>query len=190
MIAPITIDGMAGLRPEADHQALEAALDRFRAQHPHRPIGEEESRLVQLNNALRRYNILRPRLMEESIARDERDTALAEVEARWEALSTAANWLAAHHTYVLAVAAARIAIGMWEDRAAAAQWPDQFRMSEQDLLGYRQILAAGHPPVEPLDIKPAVIAERLMADLEQAYGHRRQLAAETLGLAVPGYSRA
>ncbi|WP_432747792.1 hypothetical protein H7827_27840 [Streptomyces sp. JH002] len=63
-------------------------------------------------------------------------------------------------------------------------------MSEQELPGYRQILAAGHPPVEPLDIRPAVIAERLMADLEQTHGHRRQLAAETLGLAAAGDGRA
>jgi hypothetical protein len=66
-------------------------------------------RLVGVMETTARYADVRDPPAREQVARAERDRLLHQVELRWEALSTAAAWLAAHHAYVVAVDEARIA---------------------------------------------------------------------------------
>ncbi|MFD5615839.1 hypothetical protein [Kitasatospora sp. NPDC127060] len=182
-ITPVTLEGFTGLNldgQEAEH--FRRVLYRFIDEHPDRSPGEEESRLINLMDTLRDYNTLRPRLLEERIAREERDRALHLVESRWEALSTAPHWLAAHHSYVMSVDDARIAIDMWKNRAADAAKVRLNRDHPYRQAAYEQILAAGHPAVQPLDTDPSVVAEQYMANLEQVVEYRQGLAAKTLSL--------
>ncbi|MFC9652717.1 MULTISPECIES: hypothetical protein [unclassified Streptomyces] len=80
-------------------------------------------RLVGLMDTTVRYADVRDRLAHEQVARAERDRLPHQVELCWEALSSAAAWLAAHPAYVLAVDEARIAVDMWRERAEAAPPP-------------------------------------------------------------------
>ncbi|WP_371503545.1 hypothetical protein OG871_39745 (plasmid) [Kitasatospora sp. NBC_00374] len=189
-VSPVTLEGFTGLNldgQEANH--FQKSVYRHLQEHPEQSSGEEAGRLIGLMDALRDYNNLRPRLQEERIAREERDRSLHRVEVRWEALRTAANWLAAHHDYVVTVADARIAIDMWEDRASGAVSVPFRQETPHQRAAYQQILAAGHPAIEPLTVDPAAEADRLRANLEQATEHRRRLAAETLALAGQGDGR-
>ncbi|MFJ2407001.1 hypothetical protein ACIOUE_37535 [Streptomyces xanthochromogenes] len=142
--------------------------------------------------AVGRYNGLRERLAAEECVRRDRDRALHLVETRWEALSNAANWLAAHHAYVVAVDEARTAIAAWTREAAAAvQWAGfEGDLDTDTLRVYRErILAAGHPPLAPLDLDVEAEAEKLRDKLGQAHEHRQQLAAETLRVSGSGITR-
>ncbi|MFE1775542.1 hypothetical protein [Streptomyces sp. NPDC059008] len=140
------------------------------------------------NNVAAKPPDVRDRLAHEQVARAERDPLLHQVELRWEALSTAAAWLAAHHAYVATVDEARIAIDMWRDHAESALKRPIFCSTPRDEMAYRQIQEAGYPALEDayaaLDRAPAESAARLRADLDQADQHRRQLAAQTLQLAT------
>jgi hypothetical protein len=137
-----------------------------------------------------RYADVRDLLAHEQVARAERDRLLHQVEVRWEALSTASAWLAAHHAYVLAVDEARIGIDMWRERAESALNRMFFCDSPRSEAAYRQILQVGHPPLEEaqaaLDQAPAATADRLRADLDQAHEYRRGLAAQTLAVTEAG----
>ncbi|MFJ9521827.1 hypothetical protein ACIRPK_26685 [Kitasatospora sp. NPDC101801] len=190
MLSPVILEGFTGLNLDGQEAKLfQETVYRHMQEHPGDSSGDEAGRLIGLMDALRDYNSLRPRLQEERVAREERDRALHLVEVRWEALKTAANWLAAHHDYVVTVDDARIAIDMWEDRAAGAAGVPFRQEHLHQQAAYQQILAAGHPAIEPLTIDPAAEAARLRANLEQATGHRRRLAAETVALAGQGDSR-
>ncbi|MET9676417.1 hypothetical protein ABZY68_25480 [Streptomyces sp. NPDC006482] len=185
-IAPLDIEGFTGIADHLDAQ-LDAALRRWRQEHPDAGMEEDQTegmRLVGLMDTTYRYANVRYLLVHEQVARAERDRLLHQVELRWEALSTAAAWLAAHHAYVLAVDEARIAIDMWRERAAAARRQPWYCSSPRDEAAYRQIQEAGHPALEQaladLDPAPAETAEHLLADLDQAHERRLQLAAETL----------
>ncbi|MER7129702.1 hypothetical protein [Streptosporangium saharense] len=187
-LSPLDIEGFTGTGATVDAE-YGAAMRRWQAAHPDAdPRGEEAHaegmRLVAMMDTVCRYADRRDLLAYEQVARAERDRLLRQVEARWEALSTAAAWLAAHHAYVLAVDEARIAIDMWRERAEAALHRPFFCSSPRDEAAYRQIQEAGHPALEPelagLDQKPGQTAEWLRADLDQADRRRRQLAAETL----------
>ncbi|MFI0742364.1 hypothetical protein ACH4PU_30460 [Streptomyces sp. NPDC021100] len=182
-ISPVTLEGFTGLNLDGNEpRQFMDAVHRFIDEHPDASPGVEHSRLLALMDTLRDYNTLRPRLMEEQVAREERDRALHLVETRWEALSNAANWLAAHHAYVVAVDDAGIAIDMWKDRAADAVKVPFNQDTETRRAAYEQILTSGHPPVEPLTISPDDVAEQLHTALDQAHARRRRIAAETLGL--------
>ncbi|MFG2844234.1 hypothetical protein ACGF12_13830 [Kitasatospora sp. NPDC048296] len=189
-ITPVTLEGFTGLDLDGQEAAhFHRVLYRFIDEHPDRSPGEEESRLINLTDTLRAYNTLRPRLLEEWIAREERDRALHLVDVRWEALSTAPHWLAAHHSYIVAIDDARIAIDMWENRAVDAAKVRLNRDHPYRQSAYEQILAAGHPPVEPLDIDPSAVAEQHRANLEQAAEYRQGLADKTLILASGAEAR-
>jgi hypothetical protein len=190
-ISPLDIEGFTGVGERMDAE-LDAALRRWAAEHPTATQEEgqaEGMRLVGLMDTTARYADVRDLLAHEQVARAERDRLLHQVELRWEALSTAAAWLAAHHAYVLAVDEARIAIDIWRERAEAALRRPFFCSSPRDEAAYRQIQEAGHPALEQamaaLDRTPAQTAEQLRAALDQAHERRMGLAAQTLRLAQP-----
>lgn len=185
MISPVAIEGITGLDDATDEEAYHAALDRWTAAHPghdRNDLVKEGVRLIALNDTLRRYNTLRRGLREEEVARRERDRALHLVETRWQALSTANAWLAAHHAYVVAVDGARDAIDRWERRAADAARISFVWDVDPGRIAYERILAAGHPQVEPLTSDPAAVAEQLRAVLDSSHEARQRLAAETFGV--------
>ncbi|MFI1734972.1 hypothetical protein ACH40E_38315 [Streptomyces acidicola] len=192
-LSPLDIEGFTGVADRLDAE-LDAALRRWAASHPdvdpRGPEGKAEGlRLVGLMDTTFRYADVRDLLAHEQVARAERDRLLHQVELRWEALSTAAAWLAAHHAYTVAVDEARIAIDMWRERAEAALNRPFFCMSDREEAAYRQIQEAGHPALEQaladLDRTPAQTAEQLRANLDQAHERRQQLAAETARHAQP-----
>ncbi|MGX5185768.1 hypothetical protein ACWKT5_23825 [Streptomyces avermitilis] len=186
-ITPVIVDGFNGLdegTPAGD-AAWTAALSRWRTAHPGEDDSGEILRLVALTDVLGRYNRLRPRLAEEQQARAARDQALVEVETCWQALHSAQAWLAAHHTYVVAVDAAKTAIGEWRERALAATEIPFIWDAPSRKAAYDRLIADGHPEVEPLDAgNPAAEADRLSAELEQAEAHRAGLVAKTVAIAV------
>ncbi|MFE9539765.1 hypothetical protein [Streptomyces sp. NPDC006691] len=123
-ISPLGIEGFTGVGETLDVE-YDTALRRWAAQHPaldpRGPEGHTEGmRLVAMMDTVARYSDVRDRVAQEQVARAELDRLLHQIELRWEALSTTAAWLAAHHAYVLAVDEARIAIDMWSERAEAA----------------------------------------------------------------------
>ncbi len=186
MSAPVVIDGING----TSFEQVQEVIDRYAANHR----GDDPAITGYIHQttpvffAVHRYNELRSLLAAEEHARRERDRALHLVETRWEALSTAANWLAAHHAYVVAVDDAHIAIDMWADRAADAAKPSGFTGDPMDdvIRIYKErILAEGHPPVEPLKTYGDNEARQLRAKLDQAHGRRTELAAQTLRHAQP-----
>ncbi len=189
-LSPLDIEGFTGVGERMDAE-YDAALLRWRAKNPTAEYEEgkvEGMRLVALMDTVARYADVRDRLAHEQVARAERDRLLHQVELRWEALSTAAAWLAAHHAYVLAVDEARIAIDMWRERAETAKGCMWYCSSPRDEAAYRQIQEAGHPALEQeladLDPTPAQTAEQLRANLDQAHERRMGLAAETRQLAT------
>ncbi|WP_209446239.1 hypothetical protein [Streptomyces sp. MZ04] len=190
-LSPLDIEGFTGTYEMADAQHV-AALRRWQAAHPDTdPHGEEAHaegmRLVAVADTTARYTDVRDLLAHEQVVRAERDHLLHQVELRWEALSNASAWLAAHHAYVLAVDEARLAVDMWRERAEAALKRPFFCSSPRDEAAYRQIQEAGHPALEEaqadLDRTPAQTAKRLRADLDHSHERRTQLAAETLAVA-------
>ncbi|MFE5713460.1 hypothetical protein ACFQ7J_21925 [Streptomyces sp. NPDC056501] len=185
-LSPLDIEGFTGVGEQLDAE-YDAALLRYSKKHPGADMEEgrtEGMRLVGLMDTTYRYADVRHLLVHEQVARADRDRLLHQVELRWEALSTAPAWLAAHHAYVVAVDEARIAIDMWRERAEPALRRPFFCSSPRDEAAYRQIQEAGHPALEPaladLDQTPTQTAEILRANLDQAHEYRRQLAAETL----------
>ncbi|MFI5867257.1 hypothetical protein [Streptomyces sp. NPDC051546] len=189
-LSPLDIEGFTGIGEQLEAQ-IDAALLRWRAEHPDASSEEaktEGMRLVSLADTTYRYADVRDRLAHEQVARAERDRLLHQVELRWEALSSAAAWMAAHHTYVLAVDEARIAIDMWYERVESARKRPFFCSSPRDEAAYQQIQAAGHPALEDavadLDQNPVLTNHVLRADLDQAHERRMELAAQTLRLAA------
>ncbi|MCW8383922.1 hypothetical protein [Streptomyces justiciae] len=190
-LSPLDIEGFTGVAERLDAE-YDDALRRWKAEHPTATREEAQAegmRLVGLMDTTYRYADVRDLLAHEQVARAERDRLLHQVELRWEALGTAAAWLAAHHAYVVAVDEARIAIDMWRERAEAARKRPFFCMSDRDEAAYRQIQEAGHPALEQaladLDRTPTQTAEQLRANLDQAHERRLQLAAETARHAQP-----
>ncbi|MGO4423239.1 hypothetical protein AB4Z54_32255 [Streptomyces sp. MCAF7] len=187
MSAPVAIDGIDG----TSFENVQDIINRFAAEHR----GDDAAvkgyihQTTPIFFAVHRYNELRRLLADEGFARRDRDRALHLVETRWEALSTAANWLAAHHAYIVAVDEARAAIDAWADRAAAAAKPAGFEgdPNAEIIQVYRErILAEGHPPVEPLATYSGNEALQLREELDHRHERRKELAAETLGLATGG----
>lgn len=188
-ITPVTLEGHTGLDEDtaAANARLWESLNAWAAANPGQDSQPEGMRLVALNDTLRRYNTLRPLLLREEVARQERDRALAQVEVLWQALGDPAateSWLHCHQAYVRAVEDARIALDMWRDRAADAKKVVYVHDGDGGArkVAYDQILAAGHPPVEPLTIDPHTVTEQFLANLEQAHEYRTRLAAQTAGL--------
>ena len=163
--------------------------ERFAGQHP----GDEDAVKNYIRGtlpvvlAIHRYTELQRVLADSEHARRDRDRALHLVEVRWEALSTAASWPAAHHAYVVAVDEARAAIGTWAAKVAVAAQADGFTgdASADITRVYRErILTQGHPAVEPPnhgDNEARVLRE----ELDRLHEHRRELAAQTLTFAQP-----
>ncbi|MGW1129864.1 hypothetical protein [Streptomyces sp. NPDC002526] len=190
MLEPLDIEGFTGV-PERMDVELGAALQRWEFAHPDAGPNLATAagmRLAALMDTVARYADVRDLLAHEQVARAERDRLLHQVAVRWEALSTTAAWLAAHHAYVLAVDEARIAVTMWQERADAARARMWFCGSPRDEAAYRQIQEAGHPALEDavaaLDRNPGVTASMLLADLDQAHERRMALAAQTLSHAT------
>ncbi|MCZ0984070.1 hypothetical protein O1L60_45730 [Streptomyces diastatochromogenes] len=183
MTAPLVIDGIDG----TSFENVQDVVNRYASEHPEDPnaVMTAIAWSQPIFTAVGRYNGLRTRLAAEEHARRDRDRALHLVETRWEALSTAASWLAAHHAYVLAVDEAHTAITAWAEKAApAVEWAGfDGDLDTQMLRVYRdRILAEGYPPLAPLDLDVEAEAESLHAKLDQAHQRRKALAAETLGL--------
>ncbi|WP_435058453.1 hypothetical protein [Streptomyces sp. bgisy060] len=188
-IAPVTLEGHTGLDEDtsAANAAYQASLKRWTTAHPGEDPQPEAMRLIALNDTLRRYNTLRPLLLREEVARQERDRALQQVEHLWETLgdpTATGSWLHTHQAYVRAVNDARAALEMWRERAADAKKVVFVHDGDggSRKAAYDQILAAGHPPVEPLTTDPHTTTEQMLANLEQAHEHRTRLAAQTAGL--------
>ncbi len=198
-ISPVTIEGITGTDANKDSEVTDPACRRIITENPDMPKEEQRKRLVtefkrlgEAEDTLRWYNTLRPQLLEEQVAREERDRALHLVEVRWEALAdpnSKGSWLHGHQAYVRAVDDARIAIDMWEERATAAVKSPGAAALIPDGNGeyhgtYRRILDAGHPVLTVPDTDPAAVAEQLRANLDQAHEHRQRQAGQTLGLAT------
>ncbi|MFF4647476.1 hypothetical protein [Streptomyces sp. NPDC001389] len=189
-ITPVELDGLTGLGTDPDGtEHWHRHMRHWTAANPGASEDEyqrEGLRLLALNDVLRRYNTLRYRLVEEQVARDERDKALQLVEDLWQRLGdpqATGNWLHTHQAYVRALDDVQITIDMWKERALAAQKiafvTDGVGYRDE---AYRRILAAGHPPVEPLTTDPATTADQLLADHHQAVEYRGRLLAQTLDL--------
>lgn len=180
--APIALDGMTG----TDFDEVTQAVHRWMDQHPDATEEERKAAIGRTRPvfmAVLRYNTLREDLSNEAAARRERDRALHLVEKRWEELSTAAHWLAAHHAYIVAVDEARTALERWSDAALSAA--DNGKWTDLDAAEvYRtRILAAGHPEADaPNSEAVGREAEELRTTLEQTHERRKELAAETLRL--------
>ncbi|WP_052391597.1 hypothetical protein [Streptomyces sp. NRRL B-24484] len=172
LITPVTLDGFTGTDRATDAEHF----------HHRAVAGTGSLNDIATIDVLTRYNLLRPRLAAELHARQERDQALRLVEERWEALSTAPAWLAAHHAYVVAVADARICIDIWRDRAEAAAEVRFIADGLAEIAVYERILDAGHPAVVPLPDNTRQTAQMLLANLEQAHAYRGRLTAETLAV--------
>ncbi|MDJ0465055.1 hypothetical protein [Streptomyces sp. H27-C3] len=188
-ISPVVLEGHTGLDEDTSvgNDAFQTSMNRWLDANPGQDAKQEVMRLIALNDTLRRYNTLRPLLLEEEVARQERDRALRQVEDLWRALGDPAatgSWLHAHQAYVRAVDDARIALDMWRERAATTKTVVFVHDGDGGprKVAYDQILAAGHPPAEPLTIDPATVTEQLLANLEQAHEYRTRLAAQTAGL--------
>ncbi|MFI1831329.1 hypothetical protein ACH41E_33520 [Streptomyces sp. NPDC020412] len=181
MATPVVIDGIDG----KSFEGVQDVIERYADEHPEDPtaINTAIGWAQPIFTAVGRYNGLHTLLATEERARLDRDRALHLVETRWEALSTAAHWLAAHHAYVVAVDEARTAIAAWAEQAApATQWAGFEGDLDTDMLRvYRErILAAGHPPLAPLTLDIEAEVNRLRDNLDQAHARREQLAAQTL----------
>lgn len=176
--APVVIDGIDG----TSFSNVQEAVDRFVEQYPgadEAAVKSEIARTFPIFQAVYRYNRLRDLLVLEDAARRDRDRALHLVEVRWEALGTAAHWLAAHHAYVVAVDDARTAIRAWAQTAEDANAPGWF--SGDEIAVYEErILAANHPPLERPTPDPAAVADEMLATLDRTHAHRLDLAAATL----------
>ncbi|GHG04316.1 hypothetical protein ACFFSH_37975 [Streptomyces filamentosus] len=128
------------------------------------------------------YNTLATTQVAEQAGRRDRDRARHLVEVRWEALSTATAWHAAHHAYVVAVDAARTAITAWSEAARAAARVGWFPIESMEQLYQERILTAGHPPVELYQLDADAVdaeAARLRDALDQTHEHRARLASQT-----------
>ncbi|GAA2686815.1 hypothetical protein [Streptomyces lunalinharesii] len=189
MTTPVVINGLTGLDLESDGRIILDATRRYAAEHPGgRGIVEFEGKSIYLQAVLRVYNTLRPLLVAEERARADRDRALHLVEAGWEGLTSAANWLGAHHAYVVAVDEARTAISAWATAAADAADAEWFRDDAQLAVYEERILAAGHPPLRRLP-SPNSERDELLRRLDETHAHRRTLTAQTLGLATEAGTR-
>ncbi|WEH42995.1 hypothetical protein OG233_27710 [Streptomyces sp. NBC_01218] len=185
---PLDIEGFTG-QDETAEAEFDRALGRWKATRPHATSAEfcdEGTRLVALMDTTARYVDARDRLAREQVARAERDRLLRRVDQRWEALSTAPAWHAAHHAYVLAVGDAHAGVDAWRESAETALLrPFHCRTPLHEAV-YGRIKAAGHPGLElvaaDVDRTPARTAGWLRADLERNHERRRRLAAETLTL--------
>ncbi|MEU8623122.1 hypothetical protein [Streptomyces sp. NPDC048623] len=178
---PITMEGMNGLDDETDALVIEAAEDRYFSEH-HTSAGVSESvaHLYELRLVVGVYNRLRPLLAAEQTARRDRDRALHLVEVRWEALSTATAWKAAHHAYVVAVDAAHTAIDTWAAAARAAVDFGWFPVRRAEQVYEQEILGAGFPPLEQLTLDVDSEAKQLHERLTRTHEHRIGLADQTL----------
>lgn len=185
-IGPLDIEGFTG-QDETAEAEFDRALARWKASRPRAAAAEfyeEGTRLVALMDTTARYVDVRGRLAGEQVARAERDHLLRLVDRRWETLSTAPAWHAAHHAYVVAVEDARAGIEGWRESAETALLrPFRPRTPLHESV-YGRIKAAGHPALETatadIDRMPARTAARLLADLVRAHERRKRLAAETL----------
>ncbi|MFD9771624.1 hypothetical protein ACFWXE_15085 [[Kitasatospora] papulosa] len=198
-ISPVTIEGITGIDAVKDGEVTDAALRRILTENTGMPQEEQRERLTaefkrlaEVEDAVRWYNALRPALLEEQVARQERDRALHLVEVRWEALAdpnSKGSWLHGHQAYVRAVDDARIALDTWEERATAVVKSPGAAALIADGNGeyhgtYQRIIDAGHPVLHVPDIDPATVAEQLRTNLNQAHEYRQRQAAQTLGLAA------
>lgn len=198
-ISPVTIEGITGIDAAKDSEVTDAALRRIITENPgmrkeeqRERFATEFKRLAEVEDAVRWYNALRPGLLEEQVAREERDRALHLVEVRWEALAdpnSKGSWLHSHQAYVRAVDDARMALDMWEERATAVVKSPGAAALIADGTGeyhgtYRRIIDAGHPVLHVPDIDPATVAGHLRANLDQAHEYRQRQAGQTLGLAA------
>ncbi|MFI8515366.1 hypothetical protein ACIGHB_29980 [Streptomyces sp. NPDC085460] len=193
MTTLVTIDGMTGIDADHDHQVIQEAQERYLKEHPGGAGANEalETRLAARITAYA-YNTLATTQAAEQSARRDRDRALHLVEVRWEALSTATAWHAAHHAYVVAVDAARTAITAWSAAAHAAAKAGWFPAEMSEQLYRERILTAGHPPVELYGLDADAVdaeAARLRDALDQAHEHRARLAGQTLTAAPAGDER-
>ncbi|MGW6557604.1 hypothetical protein [Streptomyces hydrogenans] len=188
----VTIDGMTGIDHDHDYRILSEVQDRYLQEHIDDVgggIGAVTSPYLAARFTAGTYNTIRPIQAAEQSARSDRDRALHLVEMRWEALSTAAAWHAAHHAYVVAVDAARTAIATWSVAARAAVDAGWFPAAASEQLYRERILTAGHPPVERYDLDVDAETRRLRDALDQAHEHRARLAGQTLTTVPDGENR-
>ncbi|WP_411078272.1 hypothetical protein [Streptomyces sp. cmx-10-25] len=183
-VIPLVINGVNGLDDETDANAVLGADLRYAAQHPdHVGISPHTPSTLELRFVLGIYNRLRPLLIAEQTARHNRDRTRHLVEVRWEALSNATAWHAAHHAYIVAVNAAHTAIDSWAQAARAAVGFGWFPVKRMEEVYQKRIVGAGHPPIERLDPDVGPEADRLHEELTRIDEYRRALAAQTLGTA-------
>ncbi len=182
---PVVIDGVTGESLED----LRILVDEFVRTHPgDKAAADRYIKDIQpIFFAVYRYTQLRKVLTGAEQARRDRDRALHLVETRWEALNTAANWLAAHHAYTVAVDEARTAIDTWAKASGRAREATWFTDGEAEVYEQR-ILPAGYPPVAPIETTGEDEARRLHEKLDAAHARRKTLAAETLACARPAAS--
>jgi hypothetical protein len=181
-MSPIELDGMTG----TSFEEVQKVAHRWMDEHPgatEDAVSGAIGRTRPVFVALFTYNALREELIREAAARQERDRTLHLVDTRWEALSSAAHWLAAHHAYIVAVDEARTALDRWSEAAMSAANPGGWTDPAATEVYRTRILAAGHPEAEPLDLEAVTQeAEKLRTTLERAHERRKTLAAETLRL--------
>ncbi|GAA2110850.1 hypothetical protein GCM10009802_08180 [Streptomyces synnematoformans] len=176
----IAVEGIDGTSPEDVRQHLLA----FERQHPERTgddVAAASARSYSIYCAVHRYNRLRPLLDDMEQARRARDRALHLVEKRWEELSTAAHWMAAHHAYVVAVDEARAAIDAWRDRVRPAAEMGWFQTdAELDVYEQRILAEEGAPALPEIPPDAEDTAQAMREKLDRTHERRTSLARETL----------
>jgi hypothetical protein len=181
----ITVGPFTGT--ESNHQRDILAQDLLRRidampKSPERTrlVGEALERHHHEFGVARYHNGLLPYVARAAEARENAQRALHVVESRWDALRTARAWLAAHHSYVEAVATARTAIRAWGE--ATAECATQQRKLTSGWLTpdvYDQYVPAGQQLVVIDDTDAAALAA---TELEETYTSRRAIVRETLTL--------
>ncbi len=194
LFATITLEGFDGTDADATERLSIPELHQaFAADHPEL-TGEALTRASMasmfragaLHAMAKWHNEYAAALNAAADARTARDNALHIEQVRWESLSVARSWAAAHHAWLQAVQDARNAITAWAEAVHRAA-PEQHRMSTGYLDTAREYGAPCDDaiPAELRIVPPAPIDEdaeeaRLLQELDTRVAARRELAAQTL----------
>jgi hypothetical protein len=193
MFATVTLEGLDGTDADTADLSITQMHRDFAAAHPEL-TGEALTRASMgamfrfsaLHALTRWHNQYAAALNAQAAARTARDNALHQEEVRWESLSVARSWAAAHHAWLQAAHNARTAIIDWAEAAHRAA-PEQHRLSTGYLDEAREYGAPCDDAI-PADLRivaPAPIdvdaqEARLLQELDTKVAARRELAAQTL----------
>ncbi len=130
------------------------------------------------HTAVKYHAELAPRAHQLAVTRELAAQALHLVETTYAALRTARYWLAAHHTYIEAVFAARAAVGAW--REAVIAYDEHADRNRPFRSSYEEHVAEADRLPDHASLADVDAAVR---DLEARYSYRQKITAETRAVA-------